>query len=58
MDLFSYSIVSGILVSLIIVKSKISIVGTINIHILMNLTIKMINLIDVIPYMTVMTDIS
>jgi len=28
------------------------------VHIPMNLMIKMINLIDVIPYMTVMTDIS
>ena len=39
-------------------NAKIPIIWTTNIHILMNLMIKMINLIGVIPYMTVMTDIS
>ena len=39
-------------------SAEISIIRTINIYIFMNLIIKMINLIDAIPYMTVMTDIS
>ena len=37
-------------------SAEISIIRTINIHILMNFMIKMIDLIDVIPYMTVMSD--
>ena len=41
-----------------VTNAKISIIRTTNIHFLMNLVIKMINLIGVIPYMTVMTDIS
>ena len=39
-------------------NAEISIIRTINIHILMKFMIKMIDLIDVIPYMAVMTDIS
>ena len=39
-------------------NAEISIIRTTNIHILINLMIKMINLIGVIPYMSVMTDIS
>ena len=38
-------------------NAEISIIRTTNVHILMNLMIKMINLIGVISYMTVMTDI-
>ena len=54
MDLPSYSITSGIQVVLTIV---ISIIRTIKIHILINLVIKMTNLIDSITFMTVKTDI-
>ena len=60
LDQLSYSIASGISVALTIAKycqAEMSIIRTINIHILMNLMIKMINLIDVILYMTVMTDL-
>ena len=39
-------------------SAEISIIRTINIHILMRFMIIMIDLIDIIPYMAVMTDIS
>ena len=58
LDLLSYSIARGIPVALTIVKCWNTIIRAIDIRILMNLMIKMMNLIDVIPYMTTMTDIS